>query len=95
MVEAAGPRIHPHLYPPHPKWLDPVGEERPQEVNLGQCLLSQLLKTLAQGLYFAEVILDRPLSPGDQGNKATIGKRMEQGGIIILLVEPFLPPPLH
>jgi hypothetical protein len=35
-VEAAGPQIRPHLGPPHPKWLDPVAEECPQEVNPGQ-----------------------------------------------------------
>jgi hypothetical protein len=45
-AEAAGPRIRPHLGPPHPKWLDPVAEERPWEVNPGQTLLPQLLKIL-------------------------------------------------
>jgi hypothetical protein len=62
MVEAAGPQIRLHLGPPHPKWLDPVAEGHPQEVNLGQTLLLQLLKILAHGLYLAKVLPCSPLS---------------------------------
>jgi hypothetical protein len=84
MVEAAGPQICPHLHLSHPKWLDPLTEERPQEVSPGQPLMSQLLKVLAQGLYLVKVLLSRPLSPGGQGNRATAGEHWEWGGIIIL-----------
>jgi hypothetical protein len=94
-VEVPGPWIHPHLGPPQSKWIDPMAKDRPQEVNPRQPLLLQLLKILTQGMYFAEVLLGHPLSPGSQGNRVIIGKHREWGRIIILQVEPFLAPPHH
>jgi hypothetical protein len=61
-----------------------VAEEHSQEVNPSQPHLPQVLKTITQGLYFAEVLPGRPLTPGGQGNRATMGTRRERGGIMIL-----------
>jgi hypothetical protein len=64
-----------------------VAKERLQGVNPDQSFPPQLLKILVQGLYPVEVLPDRPLSLGGQGNRATTGKRGERGGIIVLQEE--------
>jgi hypothetical protein len=94
-VRVARSRIHPHLGPLPQEQLDLAAEKCPQKVHLGQPLLSQLLKGLAQGLQLAEVLPSHSISPRWQGSRAAIGKRVEWSRHIIpqvkqLFCHPFI-----
>jgi hypothetical protein len=61
-VGAARSKIHPHLGPPPQERFDLAAEKCSQKVHLGQPLLSQLLKGLAQGLQLVEVLPSHSIS---------------------------------